>query len=357
VLRGVKAGQGDALVAALNGMSFTGRELERILIITAWSKIDPMAATVWVVTHEREEIVRFTMLDESVYEWALQDPEGMLRNPTMIAYRRAGWDRTSLRAFVRGWYDSGKPNLDQFVYTMPNFGDDRQRSVSALIESKIKHEGTEAVIAWATASTAGSIPYRQYIYSRLAGDITKLDPERAIAWCDEVCDTKLGEEIPLWIATVWVRDSGAEAMDWITARDANIISNRSGARAAYRRFVLSARDQAFEWMENTTEQRRVEQEAMQGPLFMYINEISALTATTEAIEWTKYIKQDAARDELLMRIGRRWLRWDPPAAEAWLAQSSLSEEQRQQTRVNNKGKVTPGMFRAKESIVPLNFMD
>ncbi len=357
VLRGVKPGQGDALEAALDGLKFPNRELERVLITTAWSKIDPMAATIWVVTHERTEIVRFTMLNESVYEWALADPEGMLRDPLMVKYKQMGWDPTTLRAFIRGWYESGKPNLDEFVYTLPNLGDDRQRGVSAWIESKLKHEGPEAVIAWATASMRGDLPYRQYIYSRLAGDITKTDPARAMAWCKEVCDTKLGEEIPLWIATVWVVDSGAEAMDWITARDPSVIANRVGARAAYRRFVLNNRKGAIEWMENTTEQQRVEQEAMQGPLFMYINETSGLGSTTEAIEWTKYITDDAERDELLMRIGRRWLRWDPPAAEAWLAQSSLSEDQRQKAHEDNHGKVTPGMFRAKETIVPLNFMD
>jgi hypothetical protein len=353
VLRGVQAGQGDALEAALDGLDFPNRELERVLIITAWSTFDPIAATKWVVTHERTEIIRVTMLSESVYQWALNDPEGMLRDAYMVAYARTGWDPTTLRTLIRGWYDSGEPNLEQFVYTLPRLGDDRQRGVSALIESKLEHEGVEAVIAWAKASIAGDVPYKQYIYSRLAGDIAKIDPARAIAWCDEICDTQLGEEIPLWIATVWVVDSGAEAMDWITARDADVISVRVGARAAYRRFLLHARDGAFAWMEATTEQQRLEQEALQGPLFMYINERSGLGAAEEAIEWTQYITDDATRDELLRRIAMRWLRLDPVAAEAWLAQSSLSEELKAQAHQSNKSKKPrPGKFHAMDTVLP-----
>jgi hypothetical protein len=351
VLRGVKAGQGDALAAALDGLKFPNRELDRVLITTAWSKIDPIAATKWVVNNERVEIVRLTMLDESVYEWALVDPEGLLRDPQMIVYKLKGWDRKTLRALIRGWYESGKPNLEEFVYTLPNLGDDRQRGVSALIESKLKHEGADAAIVWATtAATGGSVPYRQYVYGRLAGDIAMTDPERAIAWCNEVCDTKSGEEIPLWIARTWVMNSGAEAMDWITARDARIVPVRVGSRAAYRRLILRARDEAFAWMEGTTEEQR-KQEAMQGPLFMYINERSGLGATTEAIEWTKYITGDSERDELLRRIVMRWLRQDPTAAEAWLAQSSLSEELKQKAHETNLKTPGPGRFRLKDMLL------
>lgn len=332
ILRNVKEGQGDSLGAALDGLDTTNRELDQVLIVAGWSKIDPVGASRWVMRNARQELVRFGMLHESIYEWALRDPEGLIRDPDILLYSQKGWDATSLRALVRGWYDSGKPGLEDFVYGLPTMGEDRQRAVSQLIESKLAAEGVEPVIEWATTSMRGEFPFRQYIYSRLAGDIAKIDPERAVAWCEEVCGTKLGQEIPLWIATTWVVDGGGDAMDWITVRDAEVVANRVGARAAYRRFLLNDQDGALEWMEGTSEEARTEHEAMQGPLFMYVNEKSGLGFHEQAIEWTKYIDGEHEREELLTRIARRWLRQDPDSAELWLADAPLSEDKKMEAR-------------------------
>jgi hypothetical protein len=344
ILRNVKPGQGAALEAALDGLDTTNRELDQVLIVAAWSNIDPVAASRWVLRNARQELVRFGMLNECIYKWALQDPEGLIRDPDILLYSQKGWDATSIRALVRGWYQSGKPGLEDFVYGLPATGEDRQRAVSELIATKLDHEGVEPVIEWATNSMRGEFPFRQYIYSRLAGDIAKIDPQRAIEWCNEVCDTKLGQEIPLWIATTWVVDGGAEAMDWIIARDSSVVANRIGARAAYRRFLLNDQAGALAWMENSPEEARTDYETMQGPLFMYVNEKSGLGFHQQAIEWTKYIDGESERDELLMRIARRWLRQDPDAAEVWLADAPLSEDQKMEARQPklHKGGATGG---------------
>jgi hypothetical protein len=352
VLRGVQPGQGEALRKALDGLDFANREPAWVLVLAGWAKIDGEAATRWVMRNVRLEYVRFLMLDEAIYAWALKDPEGLVRDVEMAVYSQKGWDKASMRALVRGWYDSGKPNLDQWVYNLsPQRGDDRQRAASALIEAKIANEGVESTIEWAKSTMKGVTPFHTYIYSRLAGDIAKIDPERAIAWCDEVCDKPLGKEIPLWIATTWVVNSGADAMDWITARDAKVISVRVGARAAYRRFLLNDQAGALAWMETKTEEERLEQAALQGPLYMYVNERSGLRGHETAIEWSRYVKSDVEREELLKRIARRWLREDPDAAEAWLAQGPLSEDAEMQARKPRPSPADRRRFRAKETVL------
>lgn len=333
VLKGVQPDQGEALEAALDGLDFEHREPEWILIVAAWSKFDGEAATRWTLRNSKLEWVRFLMLNESIYHWALNDPEGLVRDSQMVAYSRNGWDKFSMRALVRGWYDSGKPNLEQWVYDLPpTRGDDRQRAASALIESKLADQGVEATIDWARKTTEGYSPFNRYIYSRLAGDIAKIDPQRAIEWCEEICDTKLGSEIPLWIATTWVVDGRGDAMEWITKRDAEVTSVRVGARAAYRRFLLNHQLEALEWMESLSEEERTGRAALQGPLFMYVNEKSGLGDFETAIEWSRYVVKDAPREELLKTIGRRWLRQDPEAAEAWLATAPMSEDAKMKAR-------------------------
>ena len=328
VLRGVTAGQGEALALALEGRDLPNREPERVLIITAWSKFDPAAATKWAIRREVIESVRTTMFSESFYAWALIAPEDVLRDTDMVSYHRNGWDAMALRAFVKGWYDSGQPHLEQFIYGLPPLGNDRQRAVSALIEVKLANEGADAMIAWAATSLKGNATFNRYIYSRLAADIAKVDPQRAVAWCDEICDTKVGEDLPHWIASTWADHSGADAMDWITGRDNSLVSVRLGVRAAFRRFVIASRDEAFAWMESTTEEQRQERPAMQGAIFLYANERSGLGFPEEAIEWSRYLKDERERQEILITIARRWLRQDAIAAEAWLAQSSLSKEEK-----------------------------
>ena len=85
---------------------------------------------------------------------------------------------------------------------------------------------------------------------------------------------------------------------------------------------------------------------------MYVNEKSGLGDFETAIEWTRYITKDAPREELLKTIGRRWLRQDPEAAEAWLATAPMSEDAKMQARQprpepseRRKG------FRAKETLL------
>jgi len=353
VLKGVKPDQGEALGQALDGLDLEHREPEWILIVAAWSKFDGEAATRWTLRQSRLEWVRFLMLNESIYHWALDDAEGLIRDPQMVAYSRNGWDKFSMRGIVRGWYDSGKPNLEQWVYDLPpTRGDDRQRAASALIASKLADVGVEETIDWARSTMQGYSPFNRYIYSRLAGDIAKIDPERAIAWCEEICDTKLGAEVPLWIATTWVVDGRGDAMEWITKRDAEVTSVRVGARAAYRRFLLNHQLEALEWMESLPEEERTGRAALQGPLFMYVNEKSGLGEFETAIEWTNYMVKDSTREESLKTIGRRWLRQDPEAAEAWLATAPMSEDAKMKARLpkpdpseRRKG------FRAKETLL------
>ena len=47
----------------------------------------------------------------------------------------------------------------------------------------------------------------------------------------------------------------------------------------------------------------------------------------------------------------RWLRQDPAAAEAWLAQSSLSEELKQKAHETNLKKPSPGRFQSKDAML------
>ena len=315
-LRAIPDGQIEAIPTVLNELRMPLREFERVLMISAWSTVDPEAATKWVMAREKHDFLRSAMFSETAYAWALEDPESIRTDFQVGMYSLRGWDPTMLRGFVRGWYDSGEPELETFIRDLGRNGDDRQRAISELIKAKLEKETPEAMIAWVT-SLDGETRFRTYAYSRLAADIAAIDPERAIAWCDEVCGSDVGEDMPHWIASSWVREAGAEAMDWIIARP-NSQSVRIGIRASYRRFLRSAPEEADAWIEKFSEEDRTGP-LLQGPIIMYVNRQSNLANDEVAIEWAKYIDNDWERERSLTSVARRWLRRDEEPAKLWLA--------------------------------------
>ena len=62
----------------------------------------------------------------------------------------------------------------------------------------------------------------------------------------------------------------------------------------------------------------------------------------EALELAERIEDDADRERTLIRIARYWHTQDEEAAEAWLIQSSLSEDARSQARDTRQPINLPG---------------
>jgi hypothetical protein len=315
ILRAIPADQIDVIPAVLDELQMPLREFERVLLVSAWSKVDPEAATKWAMRKERNELLRSTMFSETAYAWALKDPESIRTDFKVGMYSLRGWDPTMLRGFVRGWFDSGEPDLESFIRDLGRAGDDRQRAISELVKIKSEQESPDALIAWATG-LSGEVRYRAYVYSRVAADIAAIDPALAVAWCNEVCDSKVGEDMPHWIASSWVRNAGAEAMDWIIAQP-DSPSVRVGLRASYRRFLMSAPEEADAWLEKFSKEKLAGL-LLQGPVIMYANRQSNLGRNEVAIEWTELIENDWERERSLTTIARRWLRRDAETAEGWL---------------------------------------
>ena len=315
-MRAIPPAQIDAIPTVLNELKAKGRELERVLLVSGWSRVDPEAATKWVMKREKLEYVRSTMFNETVYAWAAEDPESLRSDFKIGLYSVRGWDPTMLRAFIHGWYDSGEPELETFIRDLGRNGDDQQRAISELIKVKLEKETPDEMIAWVT-KLKGDERYRSYAYSRLAADIAAIDPQRAIAWCDEICDTNVGKDLPHWIASSWAREAGADAMDWLLARP-ETPAVRVGIRASYRLFQKTSPEEADAWLEKFPEEK-LSSELFQGPVIMYVNRQSQLANNEVAIEWTKYIDNDWELERSLKSIAGRWLRRDEDAAKTWLA--------------------------------------
>ena len=336
-LRELPAAQIGLLEDVLKERQKPHREFDRVLIVSAWSKIDPASATKWAMKRESRDFLRQTMFSESAYRWALNDPAEMREDFKVGMYSLQGWDPSMLRGFVQGWHESGEPNLEEFIRDLGRGSDDQQRAISQLINLKLATETPDAMIAWAM-SLDGELRYRRYVYSRLAADIAVTDPKRALAWCDEVCGSDVGENMPHWIAASWVRESGAEAMDWIMTQG-DSLAVQVGIRASYRRFTKSEPEAADAWIEQSSEEMR-SSESLQGPVIMYVQRQANLANYENAIDWVKYIENDWERERSFSHIARQWLRRDEEAAELWLSTTDdLDDSVKRKLRGANQNRV------------------
>jgi hypothetical protein len=328
VLRAIPADQKHAFEAALDGLDVPNRELDRVLVLTAWAKHDAAAATRWAKNRERVAVVKSAMFAESVYIWALEDHESFLSDMEMALYMKGGIEREMMRALIRGWFDSGEPHLERFIRDMPAQSTDRQRAIDTLVRLMIERDGAAATVEWAKA-LSGDTYYRKTVNSRVAGQVVVIDSKLAVDWCAEICDSPLGEAMPSMIAHAWAATAGEEAMDFITSLP-NAVGVRVGARSGYGRFIKTDIDRAAAWIETTTEEQR-RGPVMQGPVGMYTNMLSGKGQPLLAIEWLGYLQNEDERESRHIQVMRRWLRKDEPAAEAWMAQSSMSEEAKLKT--------------------------
>lgn len=322
-LRAVPADQTQVFEEALAGLDFPNRELDRVLVVTAWAEHDAPAATRWAKNIERVDVVRDAMFSEAVYRWALEDPESFVSDMEMSLYILPGIDKSIMRALIKGWFESGQPRLETYIHDMTPQSIDRQRAIDTLANVMAKRDSPDKIIEWATA-LSGDTVYKTSVYARVAAELVVIDPERVVEWCNEVCDTPIGKRMPHLIAASWADVSGEGAMDFILSRP-NATAVRTGARAAYRRFIRDEPERAFAWLETTTEEQRYGP-VMQGPVSMYVNRRSTRGQPEIAIEWLKYLEDEGQRDSVRITIMRRWLRTDNNAAEAWMAQSSMSKE-------------------------------
>ena len=304
------------------------RNLERILVVAAWADHDPEAATAWAIRSEQGDSQEAAIAD-AVREWARVDPEAVIREYDIN--RIAPNHRGLVIGLIEGWFETGDlALLESFVRDLGD-SDSRQRAVTTLARLRVSRDGPEAVIRWAESIPSAEAKFKTSVYRRVGREIARTHPRLAADWCDRVCDSPYGSAMAGLIVGEWAKEDGAAAMDWVLTRPDGP-DTRVAIRSAYRAFMLADADAALAWMEATAEEQRHD-DLLQGAVAMYVTMRSWQPGQAGvAIEWAGYLKEEAARERALISTVRRWRERDEAAAEAWLADSPLSEEAREKAR-------------------------
>jgi hypothetical protein len=265
--------------------------------LTLWAGSDPHAAA------------------NATEQWAAQNPD--VRDAVQIA-------------LVRGWYTTNPAELAQYIHSI-GMGFTRQRAIATYIRALIQGQGIEAAVRWAESISDDDATYKIAVYRQMAAALPLFDHDAVLRWCDAHCDGPHGNNMRSIIARRWVRSDGAAALEWLSDTAPEGHDKNLAVRASFALWGKVDREATLAWMETQT---AGEPEAWLQPAFPVYARLLSADSPADAIKWAERIEGDEEREIVLTEVGRAWRLRDEAATEAWLLQSSLSEEAREKVRAS-----------------------
>ena len=317
----------DALRALATGMYWRNRSVDHLILMNAWSRLDPEAA-MRVAAISRGSTGMAARAD-GVREWASRDPYAA------VAAQIAPQESAVQRALVRGWYESGEPGLPEYVISDPTskYG---QNIMQSYAEELGYYEGADGIAMWidAVRSLPGVDPLA-VIHAHRKGivEMAVRDVETAIAYCDLHCDQPYAENSRPLLADRMIRlGHGDRALEWAEASvDANPQERGMATRTAFGSLLRKDEEAGWAWADSFFEQHRGESWIEPVVVFAIANRNRFNPELS--LKWVDFIVDDETKEGVLIAIGRHWIRLDPEGGERWIETSPLDEEAREEARL------------------------
>lgn len=295
------------------------------LLMRFWATHEPEAATTWAFSSGPPSC-SVAAIQPAVELWARSDPLAVTR---FIRSSGLGGDSVEIAevALVRGWFRSGVPGLEDYIRDL-GLSPERQRALATLAKERIQRDGSDAAQRWAEGLPDADQKVKLEAFTQMAGELAKVDPAAAAAWCKAHCGEPYGVNIATEIATHWGARDGLAAMRWLSTLPAGQERDMAVGSAFF-----AWRHYDSQGLSTWLEEMKVEDvEPWFRPAAGRYAVMLAHTHPAKALEWAALVEDDQERELVLLTVARRWLRNDERAAEAWLEQSPLSEEARARAR-------------------------
>jgi hypothetical protein len=297
------------------------------LLMRYWAIHDPAAAT-WYAFTQVPRAYQVAAIHATLRPWAKADPESAVK--TARGWTMGGGDlgAAAQMALVRGWYESGKPGVEEYIHGI-GVGFDRQRAIAAYATAVIRAKGAQALIDWAEALRDVDDQYKLEVNRGVGPALVPFDLAAARRFCDAHCDGPLGSNVRSRIAARWSQKDGPAAMEWIGTAPPSDDTN-TAIRFTYAVWSRREPEKAISWME--AKRAATPRPAWLEPITpVFARELGKLRPL-DAIAVTPEIKGPVERDSVTVQVLRGWRQRDETAAEAWLAKSSLSPALLEQIR-------------------------
>ena len=296
--------------AAFEPTTLDSGAAELTLIATWWAEFDPEAALQWAAREVQRGDVHAT--SAAIEAWARRDPEAA--RAVVERMILPGASAYLVDALVRGWDESGKPGLFEFVRAQPR-GQAMQIALASLARRRLLRSGPQATLDWAE-----SIPddeeetdtFKLNVFRRAAGVVAEVDAPRAAAFATKHRDGPHGHGLVRRVAVRWAREDGAATMAWLSG----LAPGKDRTTAVEDSFgVWLTRDEAaaIEWLRQEPDAEWLDPAHTQ-----YAVKLGSDPAV--GMQWaTDHIRDPARREYTIDQIGRAWYFEDPEGARDWLA--------------------------------------
>jgi hypothetical protein len=294
------------------------------LLMRYWALHDPEAAARYAFGKSPRGY-RVGSLYATVRPWMKENPEEALTSLRAWGAEEGDYGAAVQIALVQGWYDSGKPGLEEYIHDLgPSF--ERQRALGAFLTAMIRARGAQAAASWAEAVPEKDSAYRLEVFRAAGESLVPFDVAAAKRLCDAHCDGPAGAAMRAQIAMRWAlngKGEGGAALEWLSNAPANDETGFA-VRRTYAIWGDYDREGALAWMKPYV---AGDLPAWLDPaLPVYVRMLGDTSPAESLALIARFFSDDDKRDYWTVMITRLWRQRDEAAAEAWIAQASLSKE-------------------------------
>jgi hypothetical protein len=293
-----------------------------------WATHEPEAASRWAI-NESSLNYRTVAVFSALSTWAAIDPQTAVK---------VAWDWVDLTtlesivpiSLVRGWYAANQPDeLREYLRGL-QLDIVGQRAIAAYVRVLIEDQGFEAAKRYAESipESERESGFKLTVFRRVADALSALDVDAAKAWCEIHCDGPYGNNLRNIIARNWVYLDAPAALLWLSGMPPGNERNLA-VRVAFAQWTRVDREAALAWMATQTAGEPAPWLRATYPVYA---RAIAQDSPLDAIKWAEQIENPYERQEVLIGVVRAWRQLDEAAAESWMVQSSLSDEQREKVR-------------------------
>jgi hypothetical protein len=303
----------EALGALERRRAWLGQDELRLFML-AWARFDAPAAFERALSWPGRS--RRTAAGAAIYAWGFHDPEAALRALESV-------QDAQLRDFLRtrlvsGWARSRhKEPANRYIASLPEGA--QRDSFAGMLARELNEEGPEAVIRWAEATPDVVPSYKATVFRKACAALAATDPEAAVRFAAAHAGRDYAAGATGVIAGRWANLDPRASLDWLVALPAD--AERDAAVSdAFGQWVAFARVEAEGWLRSATPAS-----ALDPAVRVLVRLTNQEGSPEEAVEWAKRIEAPELRDEVIVAVGRAWMRRAPRAAGSWLARSGLPE--------------------------------
>jgi len=321
---------------ALGAMRLDLGAVEFDLLLRFWATHEPAEATHW--TFKKASPAYRSAGARTVIEiWAEADPAAALvAAESAMAESDQDVARIAQTALVHGWFKTDRPALERYIYSQGG-GIKRQRSLFSYALALTAAEGSESAVQWAQSIPTDDARYKFEVNRQVMATLTWADSDAASRFCEAECDGPFGKGLRNILIRTRLRDGdyGGDVVEWVAqlpdGDEENQANKLHSLWVSYSTWAYRDHGEAIAWMRKKIAESDPP-EAWVRYLYGEFARQLAKDDPAEAIEWGEKIEDPVDRHRTLVRVARLWRVQDEAAAEAWLSQSALSEDSREQAR-------------------------